>query len=283
MPLPDEPPLQDAGNVQGGILQGYPDFDHGCLLLLQFASPARPGNVPESAARLTSEADELGQGEVATNIAFTVEGLRVAGLSDDEVRELPEEFVQGMERRAGLLGDLRINHPRRWRLPALNWDDGVNAPDIGEDDPAPRIDLSAVHAVVQVRLRAPAPASDTTPRAQLMAAMEALVAVDPDVKPLSLQWMQRQRNRDGRFEEHFGFVDSNSDPVLKQKPGGHSLLQSNPSRRTPVRLSKSCRQDEPLQRRAASGQGAAPGRKLSGDTQAAAGRRGARSGPRVRQ
>src|SRR4029077_17859111 len=106
------------------------------------------------ALQVTSQAHQLGQGEIATNIAFTVEGLRVAGLSDDEVRELPDEFVQGMERRAGLLGDLRINHPRRWRLPALNWREGVDARDIGEDDRQPRIDLSAVHAVIQVRRQA---------------------------------------------------------------------------------------------------------------------------------
>jgi Dyp-type peroxidase family len=219
---PVVPPSHDKDNVQGGILQGYPEFDHGCLLLLQFASPAGLAKFLEALdARLTSEADELGQDEVATNVAFTVEGLRAAGLSDEEVRELPEEFVQGMERRAGLLGDLRINHPRRWRLPALNWADGINARDIGEDDPSPRIDLSAVHAVVQVRLRAPAGASATAPRAQLMAALEALVYVDADnIKPLSLQWMQRKRNGDGKFEEHFGFVDANSDPVLNKSQAG---------------------------------------------------------------
>ena len=32
---PDQPPLKDPGNVQGGILTPYPDdIDHGCLLLL---------------------------------------------------------------------------------------------------------------------------------------------------------------------------------------------------------------------------------------------------------
>lgn len=221
LPPPEEPPLQDKDNVQGGILHGYPDFDHGCLLLLQFASPAGLAKFLKALdVTLTSEADQLGQGEVATNVAFTVEGLRAAGLSDDEVRELPEEFVQGMERRAGMLGDLRINHPRRWRLPALNWDDGVDARDIGENDPAPRIDLSAVHAVVQVRLRVPAAAPESAPRVQLMAALEALVRVDADIKPLSLQWMQRKRNSAGKFEEHFGFVDANSDPVLSKSQAG---------------------------------------------------------------
>lgn len=218
---PDEAPLQNKDNVQGGILQGYPEFDHGCLLLLQFASPAGLAKFLKALdVTLTSEADHLGQGEVATNVAFTVEGLRAAGLSDDEVGELPEEFVQGMDRRAGLLGDLRINHPRRWRLPALNWEDGVKARDIGEDDPAARLDLTAVHAVVQVRLRAPAAAPASAPRAQLMAALEALVRVDADIKPLSLQWMQRKRNGDGKFEEHFGFVDANSDPVLSKSQAG---------------------------------------------------------------
>ena len=145
--------------------------------------------------------------------------LRVAGLTDDEVRALPDEFVQGMERRAGLLGDLRINHPRRWRLPALNWHHGVNAPDIGEDDPAPRIDLSAVHAVVQIRLRA-AKTDAAASRAQLMAEMQKLVANSPGVKPLSLQWMQRLRNEKGDVKEHFGFLDGTSNPVLKKSEAG---------------------------------------------------------------
>lgn len=218
VPLPDEPPLQDPGNVQGGILHGYPDVDHGCLLLVHFASPAALAAFLR-VLPVTSEAEPPKLGQIATNIAFTVEGLRVAGLSDDEVRQLPEEFVQGMECRAGLLGDLRINHPRRWRLPALNWHQGVNAQDIREDDPAPRIDLSAVHAVVQLRLRAPN-VDAATSKTQLMAAMEGVVAAHSDVKPLSLQWMQLRRNAAGEFEEHFGFADNISEPVLRKSKAG---------------------------------------------------------------
>jgi hypothetical protein len=65
VPLPDEPPLQDPGNVQGGILQGYPDFDHGCMLLLQFVSP-RGLAAFLGALDVTSQADTLEQGEVAS-------------------------------------------------------------------------------------------------------------------------------------------------------------------------------------------------------------------------
>jgi deferrochelatase/peroxidase EfeB len=215
---PKEPPLQDPGNIQGGIVHAYPDVDQGCLLLLQFTSPAALSAFLK-VLQITSEADPLQPEQIATNIAFTVEGLRAAGLSDDEVRSLPEEFVQGMERRAGLLGDLRINHPRRWRLPALNWHLGAEAPDIGEKDPAPRIDLSALHAVAQFRMQTDG-SDPAGSRAKLMATMEGLVAAHSGVKPLSLQWMQRRRNAADQFEEHFGFVDSNSDPVLSSNNAG---------------------------------------------------------------
>ena len=113
--------------MQGGILSAYEDVDHGCLLLLGFEKPAAVAALLK-VLPFTSEADPLQPGQIATNIAFTSEGLRAAGMSDDEMRKLPDEFVQGMERRAGLLGDLRINHPRRWRLPALNWHLGGRRP-----------------------------------------------------------------------------------------------------------------------------------------------------------
>jgi Dyp-type peroxidase family len=217
---PAEPPLKDPGNVQAGILEPYPDVHYGCLFLLGFEGPAAlAAFLKVLPFRSAAPADTLQPGQIATNISFTVEGLRVAGLSDDEVRALPDEFVQGMERRAGLLGDLRINHPHRWRLPALNWHLGVDAPDIGEDDPTPRIDLSAVHAVIQVRLRGPHEHAERS-KAQLMSAMQKLVASHPGVKPLSLQWMKRLRNSAGDVEEHFGFIDGTSNPVLKKSDAG---------------------------------------------------------------
>jgi len=215
---PAEQPLNDPDNVQGGIVNAYPDVHHGCLLLLGFKGPTAVAAFL-GALSFTSEADELQQGQIATNISFTVEGLRVAGLSESEVLKLPDEFVQGMERRAGLLGDLRINHPHRWRLPALNWHLGVDAPDLAERDPAQRIDLSAVHAVIQIRLRGPHQHA-TESKAKLMAAMKKLVAIDPGVTPLSLQWMKRQRNSARDVEEHFGFIDGTSDPQLSKSKAG---------------------------------------------------------------
>jgi Dyp-type peroxidase family len=219
--LPAEPPLQDRGNVQGGILTAYPDSDHGCLLLLQFTNPAALAAFL-NVLKVTSEADVPAPGQIVTNIAFTIEGLRHAGLSDDEVRTLPEEFVQGMERRAGLLGDVRWNHPQRWRLPASNWALGINAPDLREDDPAPRISMSSVHAVLQLRLLLSKDTQATEDaRNALLTEMNCLVEVDPGVRPLSIQWMQRQRDTSSRkMQDHFGFADGSSNPVLRESEAG---------------------------------------------------------------
>ncbi|MCP3369752.1 Dyp-type peroxidase [Bradyrhizobium cajani] len=221
--LPSAPPLQDRGNVQGGILTAYRDphrdMSHGGLLLLQFSTPAALAAFLD-ALHVTSEADDLSQLQFTTNIAFTVEGLRQAGLSDDEVRSLPDEFVQGMERRAGLLGDVRWNHPRRWRLPASNWSDGINAPDLREDDPAARIDMSAVHAVLQLRLLSSASLTTAEARTPLLDEMKRLVRADPGVRPLSIQWMQRQCDASGAVQDHFGFRDGTSNPVLNKSDAG---------------------------------------------------------------
>jgi Dyp-type peroxidase family len=224
--LPPELPLQDPGNVQGGILSAYPASDHGCLLLLQFANPAALAAFLK-VLQVTSETDKPTPGQIVTNIAFTVEGLRHAGLTDAEVRTLPEEFLQGMERRAGLLGDVRWNHPQRWRLPASNWARGIDAPDLSEHDPAPRISMSSVHAVLQLRLltkdtnKDPQTAPDA--RTPLMTEMSRLVEVDPGIRPLSIQWMRRQRDGSSQnMKDHFGFADGNSNPVLSESQAGKS-------------------------------------------------------------
>ena len=224
--LPPQLPLQDPSNVQGGILSAYPASDHGCLLLLQFANPAALAAFLK-VLQVTSETDKPTPGQIVTNIAFTVEGLRHAGLTDAEVRTLPEEFLQGMERRAGLLGDVRWNHPQRWRLPASNWARGIDAPDLSEHDPAPRISMSSVHAVLQLRLLTKDPNKDpqTAPdaRTPLMTEMSRLVEVDPGIRPLSIQWMRRQRDGSSQnMKDHFGFADGNSNPVLSESQAGKS-------------------------------------------------------------
>ena len=266
--LPPELPLQDPGNVQGGILSAYPASDHGCLLLLQFANPAALAAFLK-VLQVTSETDKPTPGQIVTNIAFTVEGLRHAGLTDAEVRTLPEEFLQGMERRAGLLGDVRWNHPQRWRLPASNWARGIDAPDLSEHDPAPRISMSSVHAVLQLRLLTKDPNKDpqTAPdaRTPLMTEMSRLVEVDPGIRPLSIQWMRRQR--DAVLPEHegpFRFRRRQFESGAVREPGRQELFQSGASRRDSVRLPEPRRRDGAARRHGQSCSRDAPRRQLHG-------------------
>jgi deferrochelatase/peroxidase EfeB len=223
-PPPVKAPSGEFANVQGGIVTAHTkDTEHGCALLVAFDS-ATALSAFLKACTPTRETDRFdAPGAIATNIAFTMEGLRLAGLSAKEEEALPEEFTQGMDRRAGLLGDVRVNHPRRWRLPPRNWAEGVAARDVGEDDPIERVDLNAVHAVVQLRRIRTAgddPGDPQPPRQALFAALEKLVGAHHGVEPLSLQWMQRFYDAEKATVEHFGFGDGESQPVLDQVDDG---------------------------------------------------------------
>ena len=216
--LPIEPPAHATyapRDVQAGILAAYPaDAVHGCVWLLRFESAAALAGWIGALKVTTAAYSDTAAPLVLCNVAFTVEGLRAGGLSDDEVAAWPEEFVQGMSRRAGVLGDMHINHPRRWRLPGLNWHLGVEAPDLAQDDQAARIELDAVHAAVTLRLARSATMDTRAARTKLLEEMERLARVG-GVTPLSIQWTQRLRVTGvPDAVDHFHFGDGQSQPVF---------------------------------------------------------------------
>lgn len=219
------PAPQLPGGAQGGILEPYKDVDHGVVLLVGFDSPAAVQALVKAApATLQMDQAGLNPGEFTCNLAFSVEGLRMAGLDDAEIESFPTEFVQGMEKRAGVLGDLRSNHPRRWRLPMANWAAGVGAAEAEDSAAGERVPLQFVHAVVQLRrIRVQPPQVPDLGRQNLLAALKAILANAPGVRPLSLQWLQRMHASDARGEhivDHLGFQDSNSDPVFQKAAAG---------------------------------------------------------------
>lgn len=229
-PPPPVPALQHAQTIQAGILDAYPDVSHGVLLLLAFDSREALADYL-GAFQPSTRAAAPPPGDVARNIALTVAGLRLAGLTDDEIEQLPEEFVAGMEKRSSVLGDVRHNHPGRWRLPARNWNEGVNAEEIGDDPRAVRVELASVHVLVQMRLlvgTGGTPQPLVQGRQELLTALQTTLAGRTGVRPLSLQWMHRLHHRrpgavagaPAETVEHFGFGDGGSDPVFSSADRG---------------------------------------------------------------
>ncbi len=148
------------------------------------------------------------------NIAFTMEGLRMCGLVESQLEWFPPEFRQGMEIRAGVLGDVHGNHPRRWNLPLRNWPQAVQDPDwVPPAGVTPlRIAMDSVHAIVQIRLVAAGSGSAsaaTDPRAQIAARLLQLVGGKHGIQPLSIQWMERIF-LNAMVVDHFGFTDGQS-------------------------------------------------------------------------
>jgi Dyp-type peroxidase family len=218
-------PEDDRKDIQGGILRGYTDITHGCLLLLSFDDAKATGEfLAEVNGLLTKDTDihAADSSKHFENLAFTYAGLRVAGLSEDELELFPEEFRQGMPARAGTLGDVRNNHPRRWRLPVL-WDGSLDQH--GKDT----IELEPVHAVLQLRAKAK---DDTQLAAQTLSdtshplhfILDRLKKHHPRVKLLAVQDMVRNykesKTKDGKstkvIAEHFGFADGNGQPEVEK-------------------------------------------------------------------
>jgi Dyp-type peroxidase family len=221
-PLPDAPPAFDASNVQGGILRAYDGVTDGCLCLMAFDGAGGAASFLGKLQNTTTTdaaSTSTPPGTVLVNVAFTVQGLRACGLGEAELEWFPIEFRQGMEARAGLLGDVRGNHPRRWNLPRR---DGPRVLDTAGDGAAqPAVALDAVHAVLQLRIAGPQ-SNGTLPQQALTQRLRELVGEMRDVRPLAVQWMHRMQRTgaDGRDHvvDHFGFTDGLSQPRFDPHP-----------------------------------------------------------------
>lgn len=216
-PAHDELPPEALHDIQGGILRSYDGVTHGLLVLLAFDdAQAVHTFLQDTHSRLTraDDAHQAAHGTVFRNLALTVQGLRLAGLSEDVVEQFPEDFRQGMDARAGLLGDVRNNHPRRWRLP-LRFA-GIDVPPQNL-----AIGLASVHAVLQLRCRhdgnsdAPPYWDDTHPlKAELRALHDAAPAGVHILAVESARVHTRGQGDQRATVEHFGYVDDIAQPEL---------------------------------------------------------------------
>ncbi|MEO8654582.1 MAG: hypothetical protein ABI409_10710, partial [Ramlibacter sp.] len=216
------PELDDAvrQDVQGGLLQAYDGVTHGVTLLLLFDSPSAVHQLLVYLdGRITRDADghQATPGLVVRNLAFTFAGLRAAGVGEDDLELFPEDFRQGMAARAGSLGDVRNNHPRRWRLPERFA--GVDVPPGNE-----AIDIATVQAVLQLRCeatgeQAAAAVDYWDPGHPLRQEIQDLL--DRKIEGLQLLAIQSLRRRYGKdpagrpaIVEHFGYADGNGQPDI---------------------------------------------------------------------
>ena len=157
--------------------------------------------------------------DIALNIAFTWAGLLALGLPTATLRQMPDEFIEGMARRNHILGDLGPNHPDGWD-PV--WRDGAREAD------------RRVH--VWLNLSAAARESDGRPVEALARWTEWLQALLRHRRARDRVLLLPGHGRDGAglwqdsaalmardpesgrlvptAKEHFGFTDGISDPVF---------------------------------------------------------------------
>lgn len=211
-------PPETASDVQGGILSPYVGVTHGAVLLIALDGAAgAEAFLSRLQGKVASEAT-AGTHAVLRNVAFTPAGLRACGLSDDELDLFSEEFRQGMAERAGLLGDVRHNHPRRWRLPPVR--DGM-APARSRA----HVDMGAVHAVLQLRCMDESAPDDVVDVEDAKHPLHEEVGgwaslADHGIHVLAFESLKRQfRVREDGTKtaaEHFGYADGDSEPSFTQ-------------------------------------------------------------------
>ena len=166
----------------------------------------------EGARRFIAQMLETGQisfeaeadAALYATIAFTAQGLLQLGLERSVHDCLPKEFREGPARRSGLVGDMRENHPRNWRLPPRNGPIFTGAIPAGTH--LPPVDLDEVDFVIQLR-------STAADQAAVEAEVRRLAALAGAAATLeAIDWLHIKYDGGDFFEDHFGYRDGLSQP-----------------------------------------------------------------------
>lgn len=194
--------VQDA-DLQAGMLTKLPT-NRGALLLLRIAQPAAAlawlSTAPVTAEGQQPPAAGPLQG-VWTQLALTLAGLSALGVPQARLERFPQAFKEGMAARAGLLGDVRHNHPAHWAL----------APHVNGRD---RFDPAGAHVLVQIRFTSTELGEAVT--AADLARIDAAAQALTQGTGLALMAVEPLRSN-AVDSENFGFKDGISQPTPQWK------------------------------------------------------------------
>jgi Dyp-type peroxidase family len=223
----------DPENVQGGIISAYdegasaPDeapLTHACLLLMRIKDPSAArrflgGDLLEAIDR--DGRTDPDKDKVNLNVAFTFQGLKRLGVPATELDQLPQEFREGMEARAGILGDIGDAHPRRWTLPVRCKAGPGEASAPVAIPGAPPVQLSEVDVVLKLRTKSAwnghqLIGEDEHPLVRAVARLLGDAAGGLEL--LAVEAM-RNTSADADGKDHFGFKDGLSQPHVRPHAG----------------------------------------------------------------
>lgn len=230
----------DLADIQGNILTAYgkQGFPKGRMLLFTvtsgragraFVEKIRPKvtsalrwpsrkDVPED---LAADLQMQQRPEVAINLAFTFPGLIALGVPSATLRGMPDEFIEGMEARAQILGDeiYGVDNGRERSI----WDPVWVKPANG--------DMTRVHILVTLNAQMDASTGEAVPALDDITAWIIGLAEQSDGGVALLighsgpdpRWQELTailtKNADGTFspspKEHFGYTDGIGDPAFE--------------------------------------------------------------------
>lgn len=214
-PVREAPVLATAppGDIQTGLMGESIGATHACLLLLRVDDPAGGRQFLKAMGDMLWPAANA---KVSANLSITNDGLKALGVAENVRARFPTEFREGMAARAGLLGDIDVNHPRDWVWPAANWPLGTVGRGVAPE---------AVDLIVQVQISGndadPHHVFDKThPLLETVNTLAAL-AESNSVALMRVDPMHRRFNPAGptgarSVAGQFGFADGISQPDFKQ-------------------------------------------------------------------
>lgn len=207
--LPEPRPQARELSLKPGDLQccilTKPPGNRGALVMLRVAQPAQ-AVAWLSTAPVQRDNDASAPDGVWRQVALTLAGLKALGVPAARLERFPQAFKEGMAARAGLLGDVRHNHPSHWTLAAH-----VNGID--------RFDPANAHVLVQLRFAAAEPGDAFTPADQRR--LDELAQALTVGTGLALMAVEPMRSN-AADKEHFGFKDGISQPQLAGGPVGRA-------------------------------------------------------------